>query len=91
MYSEEVVLGHAAAAVQHLTDRFSHETGIFSTSPSSHTIVRNLVKRMAEGALLDPLRIHLNLTLYRRLELTEANLRFFPNPLFLLTIYMQVL
>ena len=49
MFSDEQVLQHAQAAISHLADRYQHETGIFSSSPSSHTIVRNLVKRMAEG------------------------------------------
>ena len=49
MFSDEQVLQHAQAAISHLADRYQHETGIFSSSPSSHTIVRNLIKRMAEG------------------------------------------
>jgi hypothetical protein len=49
MFSDEEVLQHAQAAISHLADRYQHETGIFSSTPSSHTIVRNLIKRMAEG------------------------------------------
>ncbi len=49
MYSDEEVLEHALAAIQQLTSSHPHETGIFSTIPTSHTIVRNLIKRMSEG------------------------------------------
>ena len=56
MYRDEEILEHALAAISQLGSRFPHETGIFSTMPSSHTIVRNLIKRMAEGkCFYDPL------------------------------------
>lgn len=39
----------AKATLDGLISGFSHECGIFSTSPSSHNLVRNLMNRIVQG------------------------------------------
>ena len=39
----------AKACVSVLISSFSHECGIFSSSPSSHNLVRNLMNRIVQG------------------------------------------
>ena len=42
-------LSVAQACLEHCVSRFSAETGIFSSHPSSHNIVRATIKRMTES------------------------------------------
>ena len=42
----------ACASSEFLIQSFSHECGIFGSTPSSHNIVRNLIKRVTQGRYL---------------------------------------
>lgn len=47
----------ACASLEFLIQSFSHECGIFGSTPSSHNIVRNLIKRVTQGRYLVELEL----------------------------------